>query len=396
MTDFHDHTAGADLLDATPLAELGGLLPASMVALAQFRFRRSDRQRRELYRAIADHITKGHQLPEIFVSIYRIETDDETIRPDEARLPFGLGISPIVILIPYWLYCVSQEGDSLEVALRASLPLREASMLAVFARNGLSKEALLRLASEVTRSAHLRAAGRRALMPLQMTFLMIVGFAQYASHSLFPQVFRGLENSPLGPVLTPLRLKAEFIANYSPFLAVGFFGMMLFFRWLMPNFTGTWRRYLDDIPLIFSLHKRKEEGLLVSGIAILLQAKCSPREALEVMGTWASPYLQERLDAALRFDDMQLGDAFMAAGMNFPNKRLIRRMRHHLIGQKPEEALIELADEYAVEIDNYISRMIGVTTWFGYGAMMWFSLKLYGLASSITTDATESFRGNRR
>jgi type II secretory pathway component PulF len=145
---------------------------------------------------------------------------------------------------------------------------------------------------------------------------------------------------------------------------------------LLPIWTGTTRTFAEATLPVFGLYKKWTGlGFLLS-LAALLKVGTSLRDALELLERRSPPYTRERLRAVIRRDDSYLGEALAQTGFDWPDARTINLIRHFIVSDRPGDALAELAESSAQNLDATLTRFSSAIA-YGvqlavFGVILWF------------------------
>jgi type II secretory pathway component PulF len=348
----------ASILAGTPddeeaLARLGARLPRWQILLAKALF--SGRERLDFYDIVATYLDRSVRQPEALAEIRAIEI--------ERRTRFLYWTRPLATAIPYWLFKILDRGENFGAVMAEWLPHDEAMIFAAMAEAGLTGAGLRDLAKLSARQTAWKKSLRRALFPLLgASAMFVVGF-WYLSNSLFPTLFSAL---PQGVVLegpaASLKATSDFFASFGPYLLGAITVLPLAISRLLPVWTGSVRKFVDELPL-FSLYKSWTGlGFLLS-LSSLLKAGVSLRDALETLERRSPPYTAERLRAVLLRDDAYLGEALAESGYGWPDARTIKLIRHFIVSDRPGNALAQLAETSTERLDTSLRQLSTAITY---------------------------------
>lgn len=344
------------------LTRRGGTTGPASLTYALFRF--GARARADLYRDVAVYIDRQVRLPEALATLYAIETGG-----DEEGDALELGapsLSPLGILIPYWLHAMRQGGRDWYEALGDALPAREAQMMQAIGSAGVTGAALRRLAASIVRMREAKSGIRNALLPVALILLVIAGALYAASVSLLPDLFKAMPHMRLGGEAAHLKATADFIRDWglpTAGAAALFAGWVW---WSLDHLTGRARVVLDRIPgLPWALYRQWTGATWLEAMSLLIGAQMPIPEALLLLRQSASPYVAERLDALLIQDDARLGAALARTGFDWPDRRTIRAMRVYMSGANPQDGLADLAADQQQAMSARLLAGASVATYAG-------------------------------
>ncbi len=349
----------ADVLEE--LTRRGGHTHSWAIAYALWRF--GPRVRADLYCEVAVYIDRQVRLPEALATLYAIETGgDEDGDVVDVGSP---SLSPLGILIPYWLHAMRQSGRDWYEVLAGDLPPREAQMISAIGRAGITGKALRSLAGSICRLQDAKTAMRNAVLPMALILAVVVYALYAASVSLLPDLFKAMPGMRLHGSAADLKAVADYIRDWGIVTGVAVLGFAGWVWWSLDNLTGRVRRFLDRIPgLPWALHRQWTGASWLEAMSLLIGAEISIPEALTLLREQASPYVAERLDALLVQDDVRLGAALARTGFGWPDVRTIRAMRVYMSGTDPQEGLASLA---ADQQRNLSARMLAAASILTYG-----------------------------
>ncbi len=106
-----------------------------------------------------------------------------------------------------------------------------------------------------------------------------------------------------------------------------------------------------------------------------------------------TPYVRERLEAVLAYDDLKPADALAATGYNWPDEETLELLQLYMEMKNPHEGIdvlvndwFERAIEKYIVIGNTISTICQFVTW---GIVAW----LYIVSNELTTNASNFAHG---
>jgi type II secretory pathway component PulF len=369
--------------DAETLAFIGSRLSRWQILSAKLMF--SGRERLDLYDIFATYLDRSVRQPEALAEIRGIEI--------EGRAPFLYWLRPLATAIPCWLFQILDRGENFGVVMAEWLPQDEAMIFAAMAEAGLTGDGLRDLARLSERQTSWKKSLRRALLPLFGAAAMFVAGFWYLSTSLFPTLFASLpQGVQLDGAAANLKATSDFFASFGPYLLGGITLLPLGISRLLPIWTGTVRKLVDELPL-FSLYKTWTGlGFLIS-LSALLKAGVSLREALETLECRSPPYTAERLHAVILRDDAYLGEALAQSGYAWPDPRTIKLIRHFIVSDRPGEALAELAEASTQRLDaslRQLSTAISYAVQIAVFAVIFWFLEATNQMSDLVQSTTAS------
>ena len=288
----------------------------------------------------------------------------------EHDLPRGVAGRPLVRIIPVWIDAL-RAGRSLSDAIVDWVSPHEATSFAASARVGVSASQLRHLADDVRRLTALARTMRRACLPIVFTLLVVWGCFAASHWYMFPlleaEIGTGISWTGLAAWLHAT--SATVTTRIGPALLLSLAAFPLV-RWTLRSWTGEARVFADRLVPGFGLYRRASGMSWLLAMAALLEAGRTPAHALEALRPVASPYLRERIDAALSRADLSLGDALLSCGLAWPDIRIIHRIRLCLGGDDPAAEFRSLA---AFELERLEVAMRGLAETVAVAGYLFFS-----------------------
>ncbi|MRK19097.1 hypothetical protein FUT48_00200 [Pseudomonas sp. JG-B] len=148
------------------------------------------------------------------------------------------------------------------------------------------------------------------------------------------------------------------------------------------------RRVLDKFP-IYSTYRALNGATFLLNVAVMMRANIPLYEALRTLSNRAQPWLEDRIEAALRGVGLgkNLGVALDLAGHNFPDKKAIRVITV-LSGR---EGFEEAINRYAERWLNAVIKKIQKTASVMFIICILFIGALVGLVAIGTTQMNSDF-----
>ena len=328
--------------------------------LARWRFR--SQARIDFYVNMAFALERGLMVREALDSLLRMERD----------LPGGPFGRPLALIIPHWL-ALTARGETFSRAVDSWVGPHEAISFAAAARVGISAEQLRNLAGDTARLARLGRVVGKAAAPFLMTAIIIWGCFAAAHFYMFPVFEAEAQRGGGGDIVWRgmagwlHATSATMTFHGGPVaLVMGLAGLpatvLLARRW-----TGRIRVLADRFLPGFGIYRQLTGITWLLAMAALLEAGRTPAAALETLRAAASPYLRERIDAALSRPDLALGDALLAAGLGWPDIRVIHRIRLCLSGSAPAVEFRALAAFEFTRMEERLAVVAELIAAVGYG-----------------------------
>ena len=288
----------------------------------------------------------------------------------ERDLPRGLLGRPLVRIIPVWIDAL-RTGRSLSDVIVDWVSPHEATSFAASARVGVSASQLRHLADDMRRLTALARTMRRASWPVVFTLMVVWGCFAASHWYMFPlleaEIGTGIRWTGLAAWLHAVSGTATTRVGPAVLLLAAAWPLL---RWSLRSWAGEARSFADRFIPGFGLYRRATGMSWLLAMAALLEAGRTPAHALEVLRPVASPYLRERIDAALSRADLSLGDALLSCGLAWPDIRIIHRIRLCLGGDDPAAEFRSLA---AFELERLETAMRGLAETVAVAGYLFFS-----------------------
>lgn len=336
------------------------------------------RERADFYETLGELRRREVRLNEALSHIWDLETSGGTKRLK----------APLAIIIPVMLHEMHNIGKPWHEAFREWVPSLDVMILSSTPEAGLTPAILgdLAVLAQTRSGWAMKMAG--ALTPAVMTAAFVVCFAYGGAIYYFPKLLQAIPfYKPEGEVAVFYGF-CEWMLAYGHFLLAGLVALPFAIRYLAPRLTGPLRRHLDKWPLV-SLYKRVTGVAFLTGLAALVRAKVRLPNALRKLHEDATPYVRERIEAALLADDRDIGGAFEASGHEWPDDATIRKIKLYLSGDKPETGLQRLADSTLAALNKTIERLAFWTNIGGLLVMFFLSVWLMVLTNDIGEQAKQ-------
>ena len=185
--------------------------------------------------------------------------------------------------------------------------------------------------------------------------------------------------------IVQLQALSNFIDSYGILLL----GLAVAIPFLVKRFldsAGPIRSFFDGL-IGFSLYRQSTGMTFLLGLSAVLETGAKFEEAIDLLKEDATPYVRERLEAVLAYDDLKPADALTATGYNWPDAETLELLQLYMEMKNPHEGIdvlvndwFERAIEKYVVIGNAISTLCQFMTW---GIVAW----LYIVSNELTTNA---------
>lgn len=251
----------------------------------------------------------------------------------------------------------SGSGAGLEGLLRGVAPAGDALMLAGVERAPRRAEALRSLAAAVrlqTRMLSLMATYSAAPVAIGAICIVLIAVVADVLQSIdksTPVYVRELVwggFNALAKTITDVALQWGGVAC----VAIATLGAAAL--WSLPRWTGAWRLRVDGWP-IYSLYRDFQAGMLLSALAMLLQAQGTLRGSLEDIAKRARPWMRWQLRRVLRSLDEAPNATIRAFGRGLLSPHLLARAATlHRSAPQFADVLVQLG---TVEGERVLARV---------------------------------------
>lgn len=362
-----------DLVSIEELIEIGRRVPDWKLAVARLFF--STDVRLGFYRAFAIYRGQGVREDVSLANWWNVIT----------RRGARRRWHPMAILIPVLLYRMNEVGERWQSAFMPWLPANDAMLFRASRQSGITARLMRRLTEMSVEERRWSKEIRRAIAPALVNIAYIVALIACVGLFYFPALHRQLPNMRLTGGAAQLQALSNFVSSYGV-LALVCAGItpLLLKRFL--NSAGSIRSFFDGMPG-FSLHRQSTGMTFLLGLSAVLETGAKFEEAVDLLKEGATPYVRERLEAVLAYDDLKPADALAATGYAWPGEETLELLQLYMEMKNPHEGIdvlvndwFERATEKYVVIGNIISTLCQFMTW---GIVAW----LYIVSNELTTNA---------
>jgi hypothetical protein len=362
-----------ELVPIAELVEIGRRAPEWRLAVARLLF--SSEVRLSFYRAIAIYQSQGIREDVSLANWWNVIT-----RRGTRRL-----WHPMAILIPVLLYRMNEVGERWQSAFIPWLPANDAMLFRASRQTGITPKLMRRLTEMSVEGRRWSKEIRKAIAPALVNIAYIVVLIACIGLFYFPALHRQLPNMRITGGAAHLQALSNFFNSYGIVLL----GLMLAAPLLLKRFldsAGPLRSFFDGL-VGFSLYRQSTGMTFLLGLSAVLETGAKFEEAIELLKEGATPYVRERLEAMLAYDDLKPADALAATGYNWPDEETLELLQLYMEMKNPHEGIdvlvndwFERAIEKYVVIGNTISTLCQFMTW---GIVAW----LYIVSNELTTNA---------
>lgn len=369
----------AELVSIEELVEMGRSMPEWRQAVARLFF--SPEVRLSFYRAFAIYQSQGIREDVSLANWWNVIT-----RRGTQRL-----WHPMAVLIPVLLYRMNEVGERWQSAFIPWLPANDAMLFRASRQTGITAKLMGRLTEMSVEGRRWSKEIRKAVAPALVNIAYIVVLIASIGLFYFPALHRQLPNMRITGGAAQLQALSNFVNSYGVLvLAVIAMAPFLLKRFL--DSAGPVRSFFDGLAG-FSLYRQSTGMTFLLGLSAVLETGAKFEEAIDLLKEDATPYVRERLEAVLAYDDLKPADALAATGYNWPDEETLELLQLYMEMRNPHEGIdvlvndwFERAIEKYVMIGSAISTFCQFMTW---GIVAW----LYIVSNELTSNAASFAHG---
>lgn len=329
---------------------LTDLLPTGMLAdinhwLARKTF--STGERRTLYEDLAFQLDNNKPLEVALNDMHSVAT------------AFGLERENGTALCLKDCLLALRNGKSLDIGLNGWVPDGEIALIGAGVADGNLAGALKRAVIVVDSTAGMKAACYTTLaypffLLSAMFFMMDMSVTEF-----IPKLARVAPRESWTGALWWMAAVSEFFVNNAALLGFVLLTTTIWIIWSLPTFTGPLRRQLDAV-MPWSLYRDMQGVSFLLNLAALMRANIRVLDTLTILSRYASPWLQERIDATRKEvnSGAHLGLALKNTGMDFPGKECVNRLILLTAGDNAEDIIDNFAQAWLVKTQLRIKGKI--------------------------------------
>ena len=308
------------------------------LSLARFQMRTSASTRIRLYRQLERLLRNGVRLTEALESLWR-RASNEGRKPTDS----------VALALAAWQQG-PKSGRGLGQAMASWIPNEERLLIESGEQAGQLAQALSDVVDLAQGTKRIRNAIISGLAYPVALFAALLLTLWYLSSSIVPAFATILppeQWTGMGAWLARLTWFAE---NYTLAIGLGAIGFAILYVTTVSRWTGRTRLFVEGIPP-WSFYRLSQGISFLLGSSALLRAGMQMTEVFDRLRQNSSPYLRERLTAAvqrIRSGD-NFGNALYKTGMNFPDKDIVQDMRTYASLAGFNDTLAQVAREWLEE-----------------------------------------------
>jgi len=268
-------------------------------SLSRWFFNTFDQYRQEFYEDFASALRDGISPPD---RLKKLSTRSRQRRS---------GFAP---LYDHWLK--KMRRMSFAHALQNTVPEYEVMVLTAAEEDGRLHEAMEYLSRSLRLSAKIKGVYFISVISPAIAFLTLLAFLVTNAVVIGPQNLQVLPLEKWPAISRNMYLVSKWIVDGWLFNVVFIAALSWLVVWSKKNWRGDIRWYIDRVPLLpWKSHREREGNSFLISFAILLQSNNhGPKEAVERMRKFASPWMNWHL--ALMLKRLKLSPQFPARALN--------------------------------------------------------------------------------
>lgn len=233
---------------------------------------------------------------------------------------------PMAIAIKMWQSKI-QNGEPLAIAMRGWAPPRETLMLSVGDVGSLDG-ALGNVVKVIEGNQRIVGPLVSALVYPSFLLLLTVGIIVMVGLYMVPPLMDAAPGIRWKDSAETLVNLSGFVTDYWWIFPTGFGIAVLIIMVSFPRWVGKSRLYVENVPP-WSMYRMFVGVSWMLSMAALIKAGMPLSKALHALKMDASPYLLERIDAAIEYvnNGDNIGTALYRSGLGFPDEEIIGDLR---------------------------------------------------------------------
>ncbi len=282
------------------------------LSMAQYKMRRSKKQRFRIYRKLQGMMEMNEPLPTALDRLWRNVSEDGQ-KPNR----------PAALAVQQWLER-SRQGKELADMLDGWIPQRELMLLRAGEESGNVAKAIGSIMSVDEAAEKMRRAIMSAVTYPVFIFLLMSGIMWMFGVNLIEPMRKNAPPAVFAK-MQGIAAVSDFV-RHSGFLTLcligGFVALIIF---SLPRWKGKLRARFDMFPP-YAWYRVWQGSAFLLSMSALLSAQVPLRKCFEILLVNAKPWLAERLESARQeiLRGRNLGEALRVQGLNFPDPQLAR------------------------------------------------------------------------
>jgi hypothetical protein len=354
------------------LVERGRFTPAWRRSLARLTF--SAAERLNFYRALAVYRAQDVREGAALVSWWNVIT----VRGSKKLW------HPLAILIPVLLYAMHYQGARWQSLFKKWVPADDAMIITASERAGLTPQLLDTLMSLSVARREWSRKIRSAVLPAAINLGWLLGLLAGIGLFYFPALQRSMPHMRIVGKIAVLADLSKFVNDYGLCLIAALAAFPFVVKILLQGMTGPGRAAIDGLPG-FSLYRQATGMTFLLGISALLDVGENFIDSVKLLRGNATPYVRERLDGILAYDDLRPAEAMVATGFHWPDDATLELLTLYMVTKSPQEGIRVLVDDWFERAGDSYARIAVLVNSLGqlasWGLIGW----LYLVTSELTT-----------
>nr|WP_310615714.1 type II secretion system F family protein [Pantoea cypripedii] len=278
----------------------------------------------------------------------------------------------------------NREGRSLQDVLAAWAPNEEAALISAGMETGNIPLALMQADKLIV--ARRRILGQVVFASVFPAVLAILstGLLMTNNLALVPTLSKMSDPAHWTGALGLMNSVAQWSSQWGAVAACTVTGLALLAFWSLPRWRGHLRRVADYL-LPWSVYKDLQGAVFLMNIGALLGAGVPELKALQTLNGFVSPWLQERIEAAMQCmtEGDSLGMALRKSGYDFPSREAVNYLSLLDEGDSAATLISNYADRWLEQALERVARRANVTKLFSLVLIMSFFLLILQVVMQI-------------
>jgi len=293
------------------------------------------------------------------------------------------GWHSLAILIPVLLYAMHYQGARWQSVFKHWVPNDDAMIITASERVGLTPQLLQTLVSLSLARRQWSKKIRAAALPALINLLWLMGLLAGIGLFYFPALRHSMPHMRLVGNVALLAQLSDFMSRSGLFLLAIMLLLPFAGKALLRNMTGPGRTLIDGLPGL-SLYRQATGMTFLLGVSALLDVGENFIDSVRLLRSHASPYVRERLDAILAFDNLRPAEAMTATGFHWPDDATLELLTLYMVTKSPQEGIRILVTDWFERAGDSYARIAVMVNSLGqlvsWGLVGW----LYLVTSELT------------
>ncbi|QLH61913.1 type II secretion system F family protein [Serratia symbiotica] len=278
----------------------------------------------------------------------------------------------------------NRPGRALQDVLAVWAPVEEAALISAGMETGSIPRALMQADKLiVARRRILTQVIFASVFPTALVILS-AGLLSVNNLALVPSMSKISDPERWTGALGMMNGVAQWTGDWGMMAAGATAGIMLLAFWSLPRWRGRLRRVADYL-LPWSVYSDLQGAVFLMNIGALLGAGVPELKGLQTLHGFASPWLQERIEAAMdcMSEGNSLGLALRNSGYDFPSREAVNYLSLLDEGDSAADLISNYADRWLEQALSRVARRANVTKLFSLVLIMSFFLLILQMVMQI-------------